>query len=138
MGTKKVKVGTQMLEVDSDFDPDDWEKEMIRGDPRSKRDVKNLREEFDPLRNPEMMKDILDTMRSSPPDLRSKLERIEMEANGYEFDDKIGQFVDEKGKPITGAQEGRIDRVVDKLMVIRNPQLGDFPDYVQKVLRERA
>tara|TARA_R100000008_G_C3568241_1_gene160431 strand:- start:1054 stop:1452 length:399 start_codon:yes stop_codon:yes gene_type:complete len=131
-----VRIGFRNFKLDPKFNPEDWEEDMIRLDPQSKMAVTDLRETMDITFNPKDMGELLTKMQNEPLELRERFMRIEAEAEGFESDGK-GGYTD-NGKKMTPAQEKRFQRKIDRLMVLRNPHLSDFPSYIQKVLRERA
>lgn len=129
---KFIRVGTEMVEENPDFDPEEWQKEV----PQEKMFRGQLRESLDITQDEEQMGALVDAIRNGDPEKRERLMGIEADSAGFRKDGS-GGYIDSKGQKITEQQISRINRVVDNAMFNTDLRIREFPDYVQKELRER-
>tara|TARA_R100000234_G_scaffold120124_1_gene105663 strand:- start:35334 stop:35750 length:417 start_codon:yes stop_codon:yes gene_type:complete len=138
MSKRYINIKGKRQRLDPNFDPDDWEQEMLREDATQKMAVGEWREEYDISMNAEMMDDVLKELRTKPHDLFERFMRIEAEAAGLSYDDMTDTIRNADGSEASDAVKKQLEKTVGKLMVIRNPQLDQFPEYAKKAIMERA
>ena len=122
----------------ANFDPNDWEREVIRKQPNAASSVHNMRQTMDITRNEQMMNTVLDSLRRYPAELHDRLMQLEADAMNITVDAKTGKMKNEKGEPVKKSRERMLQRRVEKLMVVRNPDLNQFPEFARKAILERA
>lgn len=133
---KFIRVGNQYVEEDPDFDPEEWGDE----EPQDKMFRKELRESMDITQDEEQMDSLMHAIQNGNGEKREQLMGIEAEVAGYKKDGKGGYIGDKgknKGKKMTEENMARINREVDKTMFNSDLSISDFPDYLQKALRDR-
>ena len=121
-----------------DFDPDNWEKSIVTNYPQLKRNVQKIRQTMDITQNEQIMSSVLDSLRQNPPELYDRLMQLEAQAMDITMDDDNQNLTEKNGKPIRASRERMLRKRVEKLMVVRNPQLYQFPEYARKAILERA
>ena len=121
-----------------DFDPDNWEKSIVTNYPQLKRNVQKIRQTMDITQNEQIMSSVLDSLRQNPPELYDRLMQLEAQAMDITMDDDNQNLTEKNGKPIRASRERMLRKRVEKLMVVRNPQLDQFPEYARKAILERA
>ena len=121
-----------------DFDPDNWERSIVTNYPQLKRNVQKIRQTMDITQNEQIMSSVLDSLRQNPPELYDRLMQLEAQAMDITMDDDNQNLTEKNGKPIRASRERMLRKRVEKLMVVRNPQLDQFPEYARKAILERA
>ena len=121
-----------------DFDPDNCEKSIVTNYPQLKRNVQKIRQTMDITQNEQIMSSVLDSLRQNPPELYDRLMQLEAQAMDITMDDDNQNLTEKNGKPIRASRERMLRKRVEKLMVVRNPQLDQFPEYARKAILERA
>ena len=129
---KFIRVGNEYVEEDPDFDPEEWQKEV----PQEKMFREQLRETMDITQDEEQMGALVDAIRNGDPEKRERLVGIETDSAGFRKDGS-GGYIDSKGQKITEQQMSRINRVVDNAMFNTDLRIREYPDYIQKELKER-
>ena len=71
------------------------------------------------------------------PQLKRNVQKIRQTMD-ITMDDDNQNLTEKNGKPIRASRERMLRKRVEKLMVVRNPQLDQFPEYARKAILERA
>ena len=138
MAKRSIEVDGKVQQLDPKFDPDDWQKEMISGDPTTKMHVAKMRSSMDITMNDKQMEETVDALKRNPPELFERFMQIEAQNLGLTYTPDTNQLIGENGSPVDAGTERRLRKQVEKLMVIRNPQLSEFPEFARKAILERV
>jgi hypothetical protein len=129
---KFIRVGNQYVEEDPDFDPEKWQKEV----PQEKMFREQIREELDITQDENQMDSLMNAIQKGDAEKRERLVGIDANAVGFEKDGKT-DYIDDKGAKMTKKHMERINRQVDRTMFNTDLRISEFPNYVQKALRDR-